>query len=278
MKTPVDQDRLPTLFVPHGAPTFALQPGEAGEALVEYARRIGRPKAVLIVSAHWDTPIPTFGIVPRPETLHDFYGFPQQLYSIRYPAPGAVPLAMEARGLLEESGFEVALDPQRGLDHGAWIPLRLMYPDATVPVLTLSVQSHLGPAHHYRVGQALAPLRDAGVLVVGSGNLTHNLSHFHQLRGADSAPEYVTAFQHWVHDHLQSGDIPSLLGYRHLAPGAMQAHPTDEHLLPFYVALGAAGTEFETEAVYSGVTFNMLAMDSYAFWPVNHPNQGAHHV
>lgn len=267
MKTPTNQDRLPTLFVPHGAPTFALQPGDAGGALVEFSRRIGRPQAVLIVSAHWETEMPTLGIVPRPETLHDFYGFPQPLYAIRYPAPGAVPLAMEARLLLEESGFDVALDPRRGLDHGAWIPLRLMFPDATVPVLTLSVQSHLGTAHHYRVGQALAPLRDAGVLVVGSGNLTHNLNHFHQLRGVQAAPDYVPAFQGWVRERLETGDVASLLGYRHLAPGALQAHPTDEHLLPFYVALGAAGTEFATEAVYSGIEHNMLAMDSYAFWP-----------
>ncbi|OIQ85671.1 LigB family dioxygenase [mine drainage metagenome] len=264
--------RLPTLFVPHGAPTFALRSGEAGEALLGFALRIGRPRAVLIVSAHWETRVPTLGIATRPETLHDFYGFPRPLYAIRYPAPGAVALAMEARLLLEQAGFEVALDPRRGLDHGAWIPLRLMFPEATVPVLTLSVQSHLGPAHHYRVGQALASLADAGVLVVGSGNLTHNLGHFHQLRGAESAPDYVPAFQSWVRERLEGGDVAALLEYRHLAPDALQAHPSDEHLLPFYVALGAAGTEFATEAVYSGIEHNMLAMDSYAFWPaaLNH--------
>ena len=269
LKTATEQTKLPTLFVPHGAPTFALSPGAAGAAMEEIAQRIGKPKAVLIVSAHWDTEVPTLGVVPRPETIHDYYGFPQPLYAIRYPAPGAVPLAMDARMLLEESGFDVALDPRRGLDHGAWIPLRLMFPDATVPVLTLSVQGHLGPAHHYRVGQALAPLREAGVLIVGSGNLTHNLGHFHQLRGAAQAPDYVTAFQDWISRQLGAGDINALLAYRALAPGAVQAHPTDEHLLPFYVALGAAGSEFATEAVYSGIEHNMLAMDSYAFWPAS---------
>ena len=267
MKAQIQHDALPTLFVPHGAPTFALQPGEAGKSMAGLAQRIGKPHAVLIVSAHWDTAVPTLGVVPRPETLHDFYGFPKPLYDIRYPAPGAVSLAMEARMLLEESGFEVALDPRRGLDHGAWIPLRMMFPDATVPVLTLSVQSHLGPTHHYRLGQALAPLRDAGVLVIGSGNLTHNLQHFQQWRSASAAPDYVPAFQGWVREQLQQSDIQSLLAYRHLAPGALQAHPTDEHWLPFYVALGAAGRTFETEAVYSGIEFNMLAMDTYAFWP-----------
>lgn len=267
--TPITQATVPTLFVPHGAPTFALQPGETGEAMSAFARRIGRPKAVLIVSAHWDTEIPTLGIDPRPETIHDFYGFPQPLYAIRYPAPGAVSLAMDARSLLEESGFEVALDPGRGLDHGAWIPLRQMFPDASVPVMTLSLQSHLGPLHHYRVGQALAPLTDAGVLIIGSGNLTHNLGHFHQLRGASAPPDYVRAFQDWVRDRLASGDVEGLLHYRREAPGAVLAHPTDEHLLPFYVAMGAAGRDFVTEALYSGVEFNMLAMDTYAFWPAS---------
>jgi 4,5-DOPA dioxygenase extradiol len=172
---------------------------------------------------------------------------------------------MEARTLLEESGFSVQLDPLRGLDHGAWIPLRLMFPDATVPVFTLSLQSHLGPMHHYRIGQALAPLREAGVLIVGSGNLTHNLMHFGLLRGASNPPGYVADFQGWVRNRLAAGDAASLLEYRNLAPGAELAHPTDEHLLPFYVALGAAGADFVAEQVYSGIEYNMMAMDAYAF-------------
>jgi 4,5-DOPA dioxygenase extradiol len=266
MKTQAEaRHALPALFVPHGAPTFALQPGEAGAALAHLSHQLGEVKAVLLVSAHWDTEQPTLGVASRPETIHDFYGFPQALYSIRYPAPGAVPWAMEARTLLEESGYEVRLDPLRGLDHGAWIPLRLMFPDATVPVFTLSLQSHLGPEHHYRMGQALAPLREAGVLIVGSGNLTHNLMHFGLLRGASNAPAYVTDFQGWIKDKLAEGDAVSLLEYRALAPGAEAAHPTDEHLLPLYVALGAAGTDFAAEQVYSGIEHNMLAMDAYAF-------------
>lgn len=266
----VSTHRLPALFVPHGAPTFALHPGDTGKALAALARRIGRPKAVLVVSAHWDTALPTLSIAPRPETLHDFHGFPQPLYAIRYPAPGAVCWAMEARALLEESGFGVALDPLRGLDHGAWIPLRLMFPEASVPVLAMSVQSHLGPEHHFRLGQALAPLREAGVLVVGSGNLTHNLMHFGLLRGAAGIPDYVTAFQDWIQDRLAAGDVASLLAYRNIAPGAGEAHPTDEHLLPLYVALGAAGAGFVAERLCNGVEYNMLAMDAYAFWPENY--------
>ncbi len=256
---------LPALFVPHGAPTFAQHPGAAGAALADLPKQLGKVQAVLLVSAHWDTETPTLGVACRPETIHDYYGFPQALYSIRYPAPGAVPWAMEARTLLEEAGFEVKLDPLHGLDHGAWIPLRLMFPDADVPVFTLSLQSHLGPEHHYRIGQALAPLRESGVLIVGSGNITHNLMHFGMLREASQPPAYVTEFQGWLHDRLAAGDTASLLAYRTLAPGAAMAHPTDEHLLPLFVALGAARTDFVAQQVYSGIEHNMLVMDAYAF-------------
>lgn len=267
LRNMINQKKLPSLFVPHGAPTFILQPGEAGAALVTAAHNLTSPKAILIVSAHWDTAVPTLSVACRPDTIHDFYGFPQELYSIRYPAPGAVNWAMEARSLLEESGFKVELDAKRGLDHGAWVPLKLMYPDATVPVFALSIQSHLGPAHHYRVGQALSSLLAEGVLIIGSGNLTHNLGHFHRLRGGDTVPGYVTDFQKWVQEKLQEQDIESLLDYRQQALSAVEAHPTDEHWMPFYVALGAAGNGFDAELLYSGIQHQMLAMDTYAFWP-----------
>ena len=257
---------FPALFVAHGAPTFILQPGEAGAALEAMAQKLAKPKAILIVSAHWDTAVPTLNIACRPDTVHDFYGFPQELYSMRYPAPGAVSWAMEARSLLEESGFKVELDAKRGLDHGAWVPLKLMYPDASIPVLAMSIQSHLGAAHHYRVGQAIAPLANEGVLIIGSGNLTHNLGDFGRLRGSETIPAYVTDFQDWVKAMLEERNIEALLDYRQQAPGALKAHPTDEHWLPFYVALGAAGKTFETELIYSGIQHQMLAMDSYAFW------------
>ena len=233
------QHSLPSLFVPHGAPTFILHPSEAGAALVAAAQRLVKPKAILMVSAHWHTEVPTLSVASRLETIHDFHGFPQELYSIRYPAMGAVSWAMEARSLLQDANFEVKLDPTRGLDHGAWVPLKLMYPAANVPVLAMSLQSHLGAMHHYRLGQALAPLREQGVLVIGSGNLTHNLAHF--MRASDTTQEYVTAFQAWVRNKLETEDVASLLDYRKLAPDAREAHPTEEHWLPFYVALGAAG-------------------------------------
>jgi 4,5-DOPA dioxygenase extradiol len=259
--------REPVLFVPHGAPTMALEPGEAGAALSAFATRIPRPPAILVISAHWNTAIPTFSAACKPETIHDFYGFPQGLYAIRYPVCGAVKWAMEGRALLEEAGFEVGVDPKRGLDHGAWVPLRLMYPDASVPVAAISLQTRLGPEHHYRLGQALAPLRDAGVLILASGNLTHNLGHFGLRHGMGVSLDYVRDFQTWWRERVEARDVEALLDYRRQAPGAQEAHPTEEHLLPFFVALGAAGEKFESEVVHAGIDHEILVMDTYAFWP-----------
>jgi 4,5-DOPA dioxygenase extradiol len=259
--------REPVLFVPHGAPTMALEPGAAGAALSAFANRLSRPQAILVISAHWNTNVPTFSAACKPETIHDFYGFPQALYAIRYPVCGAVKWAMEGRALLEEAGFEVAIDPKRGLDHGAWVPLRIMYPDASVPVAALSLQTSLGPEHHYRLGRALAPLREAGVLTVASGNLTHNLGHFGLRRGMGATLDYVEKFQAWWRERIEARDVESLLDYRRRAPGGLEAHPTEEHLLPFFVALGAAGEKFESEIVHSGIDHEMLVMDCYAFWP-----------
>ncbi|MEN6585087.1 MAG: class III extradiol ring-cleavage dioxygenase [Sulfuricella sp.] len=258
---------LPTLFVPHGAPTFALAPGPAGQAMCDWACRIEKPRAVLVVSAHWDTAEPCLGAAMRPETIHDFWGFPDALNELGYPATGAPGVAMKAKQLLDAGGFHAALDHERGLDHGAWIPLRILFPTAGVPVATLSIQSALGPRHHYRVGQALAPLAAQGVLIVASGNLTHNLSHYRPAAAGAGEPPYVGRFQAWFWDRLVARDVESLLAYRGLAPGSVEAHPRDDHLLPLFVALGAAGPDFTAERVFKGVYENMLAMDSFAFWP-----------
>ncbi|MRR52136.1 MAG: dioxygenase [Rhodocyclaceae bacterium] len=258
---------LPTVFVPHGAPTFALDPGPAGAALADVARRIGRPKAILVVSAHWDTPYAAVGAALRPETIHDFWGFPEPLYSLRYPAPGSAALATDARAAIEDAGFVADLDVSRGLDHGAWIPLCLMYPDADIPVVPVSIQSQLGTKHHYRLGQALAPLRGQGVLILASGNITHNLRDFQRLMAPGAEiPAYVREFPAWFGDRLAHQDTAALLNYRDMAPGARQAHPADDHLLPFYVALGAAGEGYRAERCCDAVYDRMLAMDSYVFW------------
>jgi 4,5-DOPA dioxygenase extradiol len=259
---------LPSLFVPHGAPTFALRPGAAGAAMVRAAGSLPRPRAVIVVSAHWDTAQPTVGLASRPETVHDFWGFPEELYSLRYPATGCREAALEVLAQLDAAGLTAVADENRGLDHGAWIPLRLMFPEADVPVIPLSIQSRLGPEHHLRLGRALAPLAARGFLVLASGNLTHNLRDYQlsALRGA-AVPDYVRAFPDWIWQHLAAGDIESLLDYRRQAPDAERAHPSDEHLLPLYVALGAAGNAARAERLHAGIDDYVIAMDAFAFHP-----------
>lgn len=260
---------LPTLFIPHGAPTFALRPGPAGAALTRIAASLPHPRAVIMVSPHWDTVEPTVGTGERLATIHDFYGFPAELYDIEYPATGCPEAAREVAAALKAAGLAAHEAPAQGLDHGAWIPLRLMYPDADVPVVPLSLQSHRGVAGAYRLGQALAPLTAQGFLVVGSGNVTHNLGDYRLARTTGSAGlDYVRDFPTWLTGRLQDHDIDALLDYRHRAPHAQRAHPSDEHLQPLYVALGAAGGKAQVEHLHTGISDYVLAMDAYAFTPV----------
>lgn len=260
---------LPTLFVPHGAPTFALRPGPAGAALARIAASLPRPRAVLMISPHWDTPEPEVGTGARLETIHDFHGFPAELYEISYPATGCPEAAREVAAALRAAGLPVHEAPAHGLDHGAWIPLRLMYPDAEVPVIPLSLQSQHGVAGAYRLGQALVPLTAQGFLVIGSGNVTHNLGDYGRARTNGGAGlDYVRDFPAWLTEHLQQHKLGALLDYRRQAPQAVRAHPSDEHLQPLYVALGAAGRDARVEHLHTGISDYVLAMDAYAFTPV----------
>ena len=256
--------RLPALYVSHGSPMTALAPGRVGARLAELARALPRPRAVVVASAHWLTLRPQVGAAARPETLHDFGGFPQALFELRYPAPGEPALAHEIADLLAGAGLSVDVDPGRGFDHGVWVPLRLLYPDADIPVVPLSIQPALGPAHACAVGRALAPLRDAGVLVIGSGSLTHNL---HDWRGADT-PEapYVRPFTDWVEARMRDDDVDALLDYRRRAPFATRGHPTDAHLRPLFAAMGAAGDAgLGAQRIEAGIDLGILAMDLYRF-------------
>lgn len=257
---------LPTLFLPHGAPTFALRPGAAGLAMSRVAAELPRPRAVVIVSPHWETRTAAVGTGERLETIHDFYGFPAELYEIQYPASGCPEAAREVIDTLRAAGLTVDEAPSRGLDHGAWVPMRQMYPDADVPIVPVSLQSQFGVAGAYRLGQALAPLRDKGFLIVGSGNITHNLGDY-RIASAQSgaAFDYLRDFPNWMTEQLQQHNIAALLDYRQQAPGAARAHPTDEHLQPLYVALGAAGSQPDVEHLHTGISDYVLAMDAYAF-------------
>lgn len=256
---------LPTLFVSHGAPTLAMEPGQTGARLRELGERLPRPRAVLAVSAHWESAAPSVSGAARPDTIHDFYGFPPALYSIRYGASGAPDLAERVRGCLASAGFDTGIDPKRGLDHGAWVPLLHMFPDADVPVTQLSIQTHLGPEHHWAVGEALAPLAAEGVLIVGSGSITHNLAEFRMQPENTGEAAYVHEFRSWMAERVLAHDYAALLAYRTEAPHAARAHPTDEHLLPFHVALGAASAAARHERWHEGVTFGVVGMDAYVF-------------
>jgi 4,5-DOPA dioxygenase extradiol len=240
----------------------ALQPGPAGEAWAALGRRLGRPRAIVIASAHWETDRPLLTGAARPQTIHDFYNFPEPLYRLRYPAPGAPDVAQQAKGLLLEKGFPADIDPQRGLDHGAWSPLLYMYPEADVPVVQLSIQSALGPKHHLEVGKALKTLAVEDVLVIGSGHLTHNLRDW--ARGSGAPAPYAREFQDWVKQKIDNQDLENLADYRSLSPQGVRAHPTDEHFLPLFVALGAAG-DGAPERVYDAIDSGVLAMDAYVF-------------
>ena len=253
------------LFVPHGSPMFALHPGAAGAAMTQVAAQLGTPRAIVVVSPHWETAVPTVGFATRPETIHDFGGFDPRLYEMQYPATGCPEVAAQVVTALQNAGLPVAQDAQRGLDHGAWTPLRQMFPDADIPIVPLSVQSHLGPAHAWRVGQALAPLTEQNILIVASGNVTHNLRDFMMVSMQGGAtPAYVQDFADWIHTHMVQRDVPALLNYRQ-QPSGQRAHPTDEHLLPLFTALGAAGEGAQPEAFFRGISDHVIAMDGYAF-------------
>jgi 4,5-DOPA dioxygenase extradiol len=256
-------DRLPSVFLSHGSPMHALEPGAAGTAWRALGRRLAAPRAILIASAHWETSVPTLTGSPQPETIHDFSGFPEPLYRLRYPAPGAPGVAQRAQGLLREAGFAAAIDPRRGLDHGAWAPLLYAYPEADIPVVQLSVQPALGPAHHIAVGRALRPLSDEGVLIIGSGHMTHNLRDW--ARGQGAPAHYAAAFQQWVKERIETRRFDELADYRKLSPDGARAHPTDEHFLPLFVALGAAAEETRAERIFDQIESGVLAMDAYVF-------------
>lgn len=257
---------LPTLFVSHGSPMLALQDSPARRFLQNFGLNLPRPKAIVVISAHWENNGgPAVSLAAQPDTIHDFGGFPQALYALRYQAPGAPELANRTASLLEDAGFAVARSAQRGLDHGAWVPLSLMYPDADVPVMQISLVRGAGPKSHDMLGQALAQLRHEGVLVIGSGSMTHNLHEFSGQPVDAPAPHWVSEFESWMRERLEANDSAALLDYRNRAPSARQNHPSEEHLLPLFVAMGAAGAGAKAQLLHSSFEHAVLAMDAYAF-------------
>ncbi|HET9645545.1 MAG TPA: class III extradiol ring-cleavage dioxygenase [Burkholderiaceae bacterium] len=269
-----DANTLPSLFLSHGSPMIALEPGLAGAFFTRLGPAIdatfGRPKAIVAISAHSLTREPALLAVQRHETIHDFGGFPDALYRMRYDAPGSPEIARNAQRLLRSAGIGAQMVDEGGLDHGIWTTLMFVYPKADVPVVPLAFVPSDPPARQFELGHALAPLLDEGVLVLGTGSITHNLRRLYggvHGRPAVDAPEIPesAAFRGWMAERGGRRDWDALLDYRKQAPYAAEMHPTDEHLLPWYAAAGAGGRDHTPLRIHDSITFGALGMDAYAF-------------
>lgn len=259
-------ESLPAIFVSHGPPTLPLERFEARDFLSGLAGQLPRrPRAILAISAHWETKQHAVTVRTRQAALYDFYGFPPALYDMTYAPPGDIELADRAAGLLEGAGIPVQANPDRELDHGVWTPLSLVFPEADIPVVQLSLRAGADTRHHLAVGRALAPLRDDGVLILCSGNVTHNLREWQRLAqtGETQTPTWVTDFQEWVAERVSNGEDEALCDFA-TQPNGRRNHPTDEHFMPFFVAMGAGGLE-DSHRLHESICYSVLAMDAYSF-------------
>lgn len=257
--------RLPSLFLSHGSPMLAVQDSPAGRFLDRLGADLPRPRAIVVASAHFASAAPTVGAAPDPATIHDFGGFPRELHTIQYPAAGAPELATEIASRLADAGFTPSVSATHGIDHGVWVPLRRMYPQADIPVVPLSVNPAGDAAHHLAVGRALAGLREKGVLVIGSGGFVHNLGDLDWQHPEGPMPPWAHAFADWMRQRLAGHDIAALLDWERQAPHARHAHPTVEHLMPLFVALGAAGDGATARLLHASHEYGSLALDAFAF-------------
>jgi len=257
---------MSTLFVSHGAPNLILHNTEAKLFLESYGRTLGKPRAILMVTAHFEANRPTLTNGAHPGMIYDFGGFEPELRTVNYRAPGSPEVASEAFTLLDEADFSPAF-ADRGYDHGTWVPLVLLRPEADIPVVQLSVEPDKGAAYHLKLGQVLKPLAESGVLIIGSGAATHNLHEFFrgQFRLDSPAPDWVKSFGEWLDRKITAGDTEALIQYRMLAPNGAKNHPTEEHLLPLFVAMGAAGAGAHGTRVHTSQEYGVLMMDAYSF-------------
>ncbi|KAL6338075.1 hypothetical protein AAG906_010642 [Vitis piasezkii] len=261
---------MDTFYISHGSPTLSIDESlPARHFLKSWKEKVmGQPPtSILVISGHWETHEPTVNVVPRNDTIYDFYGFPKPMYELKYPAPGAPELAKRVKELLMASDFKcVNEDKERGLDHGAWVPLMLMYPEADIPVCQLSVQTNRDGSYHYNMGKALAPLREEGVLIFGSGSATHNLRTIN--RNSDSKAAVVPwayEFDTWLKEALLDGRYEDVNHYEEKAPHAREAHPWPDHFYPLHVAMGAAGKDAKAKLIHHSWSFGTLSYASYQF-------------
>jgi len=256
---------LPTVFLSHGSPTTPLEDIPARRFWAELGARYRGVKAVLCISAHWETRVPTVGAAVTPGTIHDFYGFPAELYRIRYPAPGAPKLASRVSALLNGAGIPCEADPERGLDHGAWVPLLMMFPKADVPVVQLSIQNHLDPGRHLALGRAIEPLRHEGIMIMGSGGAVHPLGYADWDPYSGKTDRWAMDFDKWLTRTVTSGNNQGLVRYREVAPYPERAHPRPDHYLPLVSAFGAAGPGASGRMIHHSWYMGDLCMAAYEF-------------
>jgi 4,5-DOPA dioxygenase extradiol len=257
--------RLPAVFLAHGSPMLAIEQDDFTAVLKRLGTQVPRPRAIVVVSAHWEAPGPVrVTISQQPPLFYDFSGFPEELYHLRYPAPGNPALAGMIGNLLSDASVEAVPDPHRGLDHGAWVPLKHAFPSADIPVVEVSLPTPRTPAEVIRIGKALAPLRDRGILLIGSGGIVHNLRRVRM--GDKQAPvdAWAKSFDDWVQERLKSLDLESLADYRRQAPEAALSVPTSEHFDPLFFVLGAAGPGDRVSDLYEGFHYGNLSMRSFA--------------
>jgi 4,5-DOPA dioxygenase extradiol len=259
---------MPTVFVSHGAPTLSIEHVPARQFLIDLGARYRSVRAVLCISAHWNTDRPCVTTGKTHGTIHDFYGFPGELYRLEYPAAGSPDLAAQVVDHLKKAGLPCDVDPTRGLDHGAWVPLRLMFPEGRIPIVQLSIQQGLDPAYHVALGEAISEVRETGVLVLGSGGAVHPLGNPQASLGPGaSTDDWAIEFNAWLTQAVTSGDREALINYRTIAPHAHQAHPYPDHYMPLLVAFGAAGPKARGRVLHQSWDLGDLGMGAFEFTP-----------
>ncbi|TWH24483.1 MULTISPECIES: class III extradiol ring-cleavage dioxygenase [unclassified Aminobacter] len=261
---------MPSLFISHGGPNVVTDESPARTYLMGLSHLLPKPKAIVIVSAHFETGGVAVVTDPAPGMIYDFGGFAPELYEMVYPAPGSPELAERVIGMLDGAGFAPYPLEKRGYDHGAWTPLKLAFPDADIPVVQVSIDPNRDAAWHYALGRALAPLREEGILLIGSGHITHNLRALFPVMRHGNEPdpeltEKVNAFTTWFAERFAEGDREAILDWKNRAPFPAENHPTDEHLMPIFFAYGAGGDSPRVERAHSSMQYGFFAWDSYLF-------------
>lgn len=254
---------LPSLFLAHGAPDLPVSDHIAGRFLNGLSAQIERPSSILVVSAHWEAATATIGTKNSPDTVYDFAGFSPELYRLKYPTVSDSKLGCRVVELLKNAGFKTNSDPKRGYDHGVWVPLSMVFPEADIPVTQLSLIRRDSPRTHFELGKALAPLREEGVLIIGSGAIVHNLRYLAQ-EGTSPMP-WASDFQDWFKQKINARALNELLDIPNAPTSARFAHPTLEHLMPVFVAMGAGWNGGENELLHESYSYGSISMASYAF-------------